>query len=128
MGISYLGLAECNVYLDNLLLAESYIDKCLKASSIISDKLTIADSYRIRALIQQKLKNYSIAEILFLTSIRVNNQYKNDLNVAESQLALALMYKETNNLLANEYLIKSLKYFEKIEFSKEVSLIKNLIA
>ncbi len=85
----------------------------------LSDKLTIAEVYRIKGMIQRNLKNYTLAENFLLTSLRLNKEAGNQLNVAETSNELGLLYRDMGRIKDSEQRFK-----EALEYSNR--LMQNL--
>ena len=125
-GISHLGIAEANCYLNNLDEAQIHIIKCQDISYRLNDRLTIADSFKIEALIQKAKHNYEAAESLLLASLTINKEYSNFGNIAETRLQLGLLYHEQKDRRASNYLSDAAIYFNQIKRSPEAAKIAQL--
>ena len=93
--IGYIGKAFIYTKLNNFGLAEAFTDKALEIAYKINDALSIADIYKIKGMIQNNLMNYELSEELFENSIRLNEDFENQLNMAETQLELSEVYEKT---------------------------------
>ena len=51
-----------------------------------NDRLTTADLYKIKGLIEMQLNNYTMAESYFLSSCRINKELDNQLNLAHPRV------------------------------------------
>lgn len=128
LGIANAGASEAYFRVGNMKLAELHIEKAIALSRKINDRLTIADIYRVRGLIEKNKKNSKLAESLFVTSIRINNELNNQLNATEAQVELGKMLLESNrNERAKAELTKAMRYYKKINYQNKVDEIKNLI-
>ena len=108
--------------------ALEFANKALEISHSIDDKLTLADIYKVKGIIERRLKNFNIAEELFLNSLRINTSLKNEMNIAEASFELALLYDEINDQESkNTYLRKALVYFTEIKSLNKVEEIENMI-
>ena len=126
--IIYLAKSQALVELDDLYYASEFADQALYISNSTDDKLTAADSYRVKGMIERHRKNYNTAETYLLTSIRINTKLKNDQNIAITSLELAELYEEKNNSQSKKsYLTSALSYFKKIKAYKEVKKIENML-
>lgn len=122
--ISYIGKAYIYTKLNNNDLAEAFTNKALEIAYKINDRLSIADVYRIKGIIQSDLENFELSEEMFENSLRLNEDLENQFNSAETKIELSKTYKkfgkndESNKLLssANSYynLIKAKAYIDEL--------------
>jgi tetratricopeptide (TPR) repeat protein len=96
LALSYLSKAYIYAKSDDLPLASAFADKSLELSRKLNDRLSIADIYKIKGIIERKLKHYKISEHYFLTSLRLNIELENILNRAETSYELGELYMEIN--------------------------------
>lgn len=128
IGIANTGISEAYFRLGNMKLAELHLEKAMVQCQKYNDRLTIADIYRVRGLIENKRKNRKLAESFFVTSIRINNELNNELNATESQLELGKILLDNNRKeLATVELQKAMKYYKKINYLHKVEEINNII-
>ncbi len=114
--ISYVAKAYIYSQTERPELAEIFTDKAMEIAYKLNDTLTIADIYRVKALIQKNLGNLDFAEELFENSIRLNKDKMNKVNEAEASEELAEVYKETNRTEdAKTHIKKALQYYKKIK-------------
>lgn len=114
--ISYLGKAFIYTKLDNSGLAEAFTDKALEIAYKINDTLSIADVYKIKGMIQNNLENFELSEEMFENSLRLNEDFENKMNIAESSLELSDIYFKTKRKSESEELKKSaLSYYSLIK-------------
>ncbi len=55
-------------------LANAFADKSMEVAHKINDKLTIAEVYKIKGIIQRTVKNFILAENYFETSLRLKHR------------------------------------------------------
>lgn len=126
--IAFLGKAYIYALTNNIELAETYADQAMKISHTLEDTLTTAEVYKVFGIIARKKKKYLVAENHLLTSLRINNELKNELNFAESACELGVLYDEVGRTAdATEYFKKALSYYKKIKASDEINKIKLLL-
>ncbi|MFC2119524.1 tetratricopeptide repeat protein [Bacteroidota bacterium] len=126
--IIYLAKSQALIAMDDLYYASEFADKALDISNSTDDKLTAADSYRVKGIIERSRKNYNTAETYLLTSLRINTKLKNDQNIASTSLELAALYEEKNNAQSKKsYLTSALNYFKRIKAYKEVKKIEDML-
>ena len=124
----YLAKSEALIAMETLYYAAEFADKALELSHYLDDKLSLADLYRVKGIIERKLKNYSSAENYLLDSLRINSSLKNEKNIAETSFELAMLYKEMDNANSKQsYLKRSLDYFNQISAAEKVKRIQELI-
>ena len=118
--------AKANVYasLNDFDQSFAFLNKSMELSTAINDRLTIADLYKIKGILNKKLKKKKKAEKYFLTSLKLNKELENKFNYFETMFELGLLYKEwKKNYLAKENLTKAFNYKLKIgaeNASKEI--------
>jgi len=127
LSLIYLAKSQVLVAMDDFYYASEFADKALDISYSTDDKLTSADSYRVKGIIERSRKNFDAAETYLLTSVRINTNLKNEHNIALTSLELATLYEEKNNSQSKEsYLTRALNYFKQINAFKEVKKIEDM--
>lgn len=94
--ISLIGKATSFMNLAKLDEANTYADKAFEVAFSINDRLTIAEVYRIKGLIQSRISEHDLAEEYLNMSIRINENFKSEFNLAESSLNLSEIYYALN--------------------------------
>ena len=129
LGLSYLQTAYLYTRFNNFLRANEYAGKAMEICTRLNDQLSIADIYKIKGIIERETKNYRVAENYLLTSLRRNRELQNDLNEAESNYELGVLYKRIGKEVeAKKVLLSAYKYFKKISSSNMVLKIESLLA
>jgi len=119
--ISYIAKAYIYYQMNKADLAEAFTDKAMEIAYKLNDTLTIADIYRVKALIQKNQGNLEFSEELFENSIRLNKDKKNKINQAETEIELAEIFKKLNRTEdAKTHIQKAIKYYRKIKAEKIV--------
>ena len=77
-------------------LANKFADKAFESAIRIDDRLTIAEVYRVKGLVQKAQKNFALAEEYLEISRQLNEDFYNEYNTAEISLELAKLYTELN--------------------------------
>lgn len=90
--IGYIGKAYIYTKLNNTGLAEAFTDKALEIAYKINDTLSIADIYKIKGMIQSNLENFELSAEMLENSLRLNEDFENKMNTAESSLELSEVY------------------------------------
>jgi tetratricopeptide (TPR) repeat protein len=126
--VLYLAKSQVLVAMDDLCYASEFADKALEISNSTDDKLTSADSYRVKGIIERRRKNYSDAETFLLISLRMNKSLKNEKNIAETSFELGLLNADMGNeSKKTDWLQKTLAYYSEIDATEKVKLIKKLL-
>ena len=126
--IIYLAKAQALIATHDFYYASEFADKALDVSNSTDDKLTAADSYRVKGIIERHRKNFNAAETYLLTSLRINTNLNNGHNIAVTSLELAELYEEKNNSKSKEsYLTSALNYFRQINAFKEIKKIEDML-
>jgi len=126
--LTYLAKAQILIMLNNFYYASEFVDKALELSHNLDDKLTLADLYKIKGIIEKRLGNFESSETYLLNSLRINQSLNNEMNIAETSLELGLLYEKMNDSHSkNSYLEKSHKYFKNIEAQTKVRSIEEML-
>ncbi len=125
----YLAKSQVLIAQNDIKNAAIFVDKALEFSHKVDDKLTFADIYKVKGIIDRHLKNYKLSESYLLNSLRINKSLKNDMNVAETSLELATLYEKMANAKSkNSHLQNALNYFKQIRASQKVKEIEILLS
>jgi tetratricopeptide (TPR) repeat protein len=125
LGISYVSKAYLYTLMNDFSLASAFGDKAMEICYKTNDKLSIAEVYKVKGIIQRHLSNYDTCENYLLTSLRINKELGNKLNQAETSFELALLYKETNRIDESKSCFNNaIRYFRKINAPGEVEFIQ----
>lgn len=125
MGITFLGLAETYLLLGDIENATLNADRGFEMCNKTNDRLTIADIYKVRGIICKKDKKYESAENYLLTCLRINKELKNELNTAEVNYELGLLFEETkDSFKAVKHFKLALVYYREYNCQKEIQKIR----
>ena len=95
---------------------------------VCETKLSIADLYKIQGIVSRRIKDYSLAEDYFLTSLRINRELKNELNFAETSFELGILYNDLKDVeKAKPYLLDALKFYKKVKSKTEIAKIEEYL-
>ncbi len=97
IAISLLGKASVYAKYGDSVLSIAYTNNALNICRKLNDHLSIADAYKIKGIVQRDMKNLDMAELYFQTSIRLNKEHNNKLNLGESLYELGMLYKARND-------------------------------
>jgi tetratricopeptide (TPR) repeat protein len=129
LGVSYLGKSFTFALQKDFNLADAFADKAMQICSRTNDKLSVADVYKIKGVIQRERNNFAEAENFLKTSLRINKEYGNKFNEAETYLELGSLYKKIGNSgKSNLMFIEALKYFRSLKAEAKVKAIKDQIS
>ena len=107
--LSYLSKSYIYAKSNDLPLASAFADKSFELSRKLNDRLSIADIYKIKGIIERKLKHYDLSENYLLTSLRLNIELENILNQAETLSELGDLYIEVNKKEEAKQVFKRLR-------------------
>ncbi len=125
IGISLLGKASAYAKYGDNILSIAYTNNALNIFRKLNDHLSIADAYKLKGVVQREMKNLDIAEIYLQTSIRLNTEHNNLLNLGESLYELGLLYKARNDKSkSSDALKKSMTYFKSVGAEQDLQLAK----
>lgn len=90
-GLASLGKANACFHLKDLRMALSFVHHALTCFTASSDRLSIADSYKVKGMIHREMKKYSFASSYFQTSLRLNMELKSQLNTGETYYEIGVL-------------------------------------
>ncbi len=129
LGITFLERGEACIHLNDDTNAILYCDRALEIFNKLMDRLSIADTYKVKAIILKKLSNYDLAETYLLISLRLNEELENRLNYGETAFELAALYRNWGKEdQAREFLLIAKESFEQVGSSENVKKICELLA
>lgn len=129
LALSYLSKAFIYTQLEDYPLANAFADKAMEICFKLNDRLSIADIYKIKGIIERKVKNYKGSENYLLSSLRINEELENILNQAETSYELGVLYFETGKKdEAHMHLKFALEYYKKQKASSMISKIQLLLS
>ncbi|MBN1302601.1 MAG: tetratricopeptide repeat protein [Melioribacteraceae bacterium] len=122
--ISFIGKASAYSMLGEAELSDAFAEKAFEIAYKINDRLSIADVYKVKGIIYKLINNNSLSEEFFENSIRLNEDFQNQVNLAEAELELSKLYNESEKKLKGEELLElAKKYYKKV---KAADILKNL--
>jgi tetratricopeptide (TPR) repeat protein len=95
LGLSFLGKSITYLKLKSLELASVFSDKALTVCNKTADRLSVADIYKVKGMIEKENCRYEESENLFKTSLMMNIELGNKLNEAETSLELGKLFNLT---------------------------------
>lgn len=128
LSITYISKAYLYTLIDDFVLSSAFAEKAMDISYKINDKLTIAEVYKVKGIIERNMMNFEVSENYLLTSMRLNTELGNKLNQAETAYELGLLYKDINRKKDSRYYLNSaLQYYKKINAPSEIDIIKDYL-
>ena len=128
LGISYVTKAFIYAQMEDVELSRAFAAKAMEICYKTYDKLSVAEIYKVEGILQRIQKNFTHAESYLNTSLRINKEYKNRLNEAETNLELGILYLEWEKPdNARKCLEDSLAYFKKIKAVHEIENIEQYL-
>lgn len=128
LGLAYLNKSYLYTQMNEFYLASIFADRALEICSGLNDRLSVADIYKIKGIVERNLKNYKLAENYLLTSVRINQELVNPLNEAESMYELGLLFAEQNlKVKSKECLQAAAKYFRSINSKHMINKLQKQI-
>lgn len=122
MGISLLGKAHAHYRMADRSLALIFCNKALEELARTDCRMSVADAYKVKGMVLRDLKKFDMAETYFMSSIRINEEYCNNLNLGEVFFELGQMEiqrrRAAQGVLA---LRKAQSYFKRVGARAEVT-------
>ncbi len=125
--IAYIGKAYIYTKLNNQQLADAFTDKAMEIAYKINDTLSIADIYKIKGMINSDLENFELSEEFFENSLRLNDDFENSLNKAESSAEIGKLLERTDRKEeAAAYVNSALNYFRALNEDRHIAGLAEL--
>ena len=125
MCVALLNKAHIYTILSDYQLAKVFADKAMEIAYKINDRLSVADIYKIKGIIERFFGNYELSVNHFQTSIRINTELENSLNLAETNYEIGLLYKEMKRTKeAKKHLNMALTEFKNLNMLEMVKKVK----
>ncbi len=129
LALSYLSKANILLAMGNCEAALAFADKALEVSHVIDDKLSIADVYRTKSIIERKTNNFKQAENYLYSSIRLNQNKDNVLNTAEAKMELGDLYGQMELTSDKENMLReSLSEYRKLDITDRVKQVEEMLS
>lgn len=125
VGLASLGKATAYARKKDFVLAHLFGNKALSVFRRLNAHLSIADTYKVKGIIQRELKHYDAAELYFNTSINLNEGYGSPQNLAEAYVEVGILRKQVGDkAMAKQDFQKSMKYFKQVGAAHSVEQVK----
>jgi len=128
LGISLLGKAITYLKLGNLQLAAALSDKAMTVCNKSGDRLTVADIYKVKGIIERESNRYKESENLLKTSLMINKELGNKFNEAETSIELGRLFILLNEKNKSKEMFRNaLAYYKSQGSDEKVSEILELL-
>ena len=128
MCVALLNKALIYTKLNDFQLADVFADKAMEIAHKINDRLSVADIYKIKGVIKRCTKNYEMSENYLQTSLRINTDLQNLLNLAETNYELGLLCVDIKKLKdAKKYFNLAVKQFKQLKMNDMANKVKKEI-
>lgn len=128
LALLFLNKANLLLTLNDFDSAVAFVNKALEVSHLIDDKLSIADVYKTKSIIERKKKNFEQAANYLQSSLKMNIGRSNNLNTAEAQIEFAKLFSEMNLVDNKEKMLKeSFKEFQRLNIIDQVKKIEEML-
>ena len=91
MGLSNLGKATARFYMNDLPVALQLARRAIEAFTNCEDRLSLADAYKVKGMIHRDMESYEEAETYLHTSLRLNAELGNKLNLGETYFEIGVL-------------------------------------
>ncbi|MCK4446957.1 MAG: tetratricopeptide repeat protein [Candidatus Marinimicrobia bacterium] len=127
-GLSYLVEAEVYCHKGEYSTSTALATTAFSIFSEIGDRLSMGEAYKIFGTINRKSKRFDIALSYFENSKRINEELNNKLNLAETLVEIAYLYRDTGEAsrAIKNFKLAS-KHFEKIGAVARIEKINEAI-
>jgi tetratricopeptide (TPR) repeat protein len=128
MGLSSLGKANAYFYQGDLPMALKLVSQAIEGFAGSSDRLSLADAYKIKGMIHREMGRFESADSYLETSLRINRELRNLLNEAETYFEMAaLKLKQKKKKEAMSLLVKARSGFRKVGALEEEKKTEGII-
>lgn len=126
MGLANLGKAHAYYYLHDLPVALKLVTQAMELFTRSSDQLSLADAYKVKGMIHRDMRSFGTSASYLHTSLRMNTELNNRLNMAESQFEIGVLETRRNNRgEALQAFQRARASFKKVGAQREVKRIKD---
>ena len=128
MGLAELGKANVYYRLHDLPMALKMVTRAIDRFTASHDRLSLADSYKVKGMIHRDMKSLDSAASFLHTSLRMNIELNNRLNTAESYSEIGLLEVQRKNPSeAIQAFIKAKSAFTKVGAREDVKKTQDRI-
>jgi len=128
IGLASLGKATAYAQGKDFALALLFDNRALSIFRQLNAHPSIADSYKVKGIIQRGLKQYAAAELYFHTSLNLNEGHNSPQNLGETYCELGVLYEEMGNATkARRMFQKSLQCFQQVGAKRDAERVKAML-
>jgi len=128
LGLSFLGKAITYLKLKNLPMAALFTDKALDVCNKVKDRLSVADIYKVKGIIERELGEFKKSENFLKTSLMMNIELGNKLNEAETSVELGRLYEKLKDKKkSSECFMNAIFYYRGQGSKKKIREIEQLL-
>ena len=128
MGLAGLGKSNVFYQLHDLPMALKLVNQAIDLFTKSHDRLSLADSYKVKGMIHRDMKSFDAAASFLQTSLRINIELNNNLNIAESYSEIGLLeIKRKNPSEAIQAFMKAKFAFTKVGAREDVKKTQDRI-
>ena len=96
MGLAELARAYVSIRQHDLPVALKQVNHAIDLFTKSNDRLGLADAYKVKGMIHRELKSLDAAASFLETSLRINSELNNHLNIAETCFEIGLLQLKRN--------------------------------
>jgi len=126
VGLACLGLADVHIREDEFEAGKQKAIEAFKIFSQLHDRMSLADVYREFGMLHRERQLFELAESQLQISIRMNSEYGNLLNLAESHYEYSVLMKQKGDPKKHrDHLKQALSYFEQMRAPRRVERVQH---
>ncbi|MBM2840472.1 MAG: repeat protein [Bacteroidetes bacterium] len=91
MGLSNLGKANAYYHQKDFPMSLMLVSQAIELFTKSTDRLGLADAYKVKGMIHREMKRFDSAESYLYSSLRINLELNNRLNVAEAYYEIGML-------------------------------------
>jgi tetratricopeptide (TPR) repeat protein len=127
-GLANLAKANAYFHLRDLPVALKLVNAAIDAFTRANERLGLADSYKMKGMIHREMKSMDAAASYLQTSLRMNVEINNQLNIAESNFEIGVLEMERRRKEdALRAFQKAISVFRKVGADEEVQRTRQYI-
>ena len=127
LGLATLGKANVLYQKKDFPMALKLIAQAMEWFKTSNDRLSMADTYKLRGAIHRELGKLHYAELFLRTSLRINLELGNRLNIAETYFEIGVLeVRRHRDKEARNALEMALQYFKKVGAVRAVVKVENV--
>ena len=109
-------------------MAALFTDKALDVCNKVKDRLSVADIYKVKGIIERELGEFKKSENFLKTSLMMNIELGNKLNEAETSVELGRLYEKLKDKKkSSECFMNAIFYYRGQGSKKKIREIEQLL-